>query len=86
MAAVKRHLHHVRPSWQAPTTKFTIHCTDGVELHGDTSIGQEFKIKDGVLTFFDAPEGDLQSAVSYSPSAWVSVTHIVEGKGAAAFF
>ncbi len=46
--------------------------------HRDTSPGQEFTIKDGALTFLDAPEGDLRSGVSYA--------HTVKGKSAAAFF
>lgn len=68
--------------------KFTITTADGVTLNGDTDAGQEFKIADnGILTFLDAPEEELPSAVAYSPSAWVRVSHTVKARkgGGAAF-
>ncbi|KAA1248798.1 hypothetical protein F0Q45_18630 [Mycobacterium simiae] len=56
--------------------KFTITCADGVKINGDISVGQEFKVADsGVLTFFDAPEGEVRHATAFSPSAWVSVSY-----------
>jgi len=60
--------------------KFSITCTDGVVINGDTSIEQEFKIskESGVLTFLDAPEGDKRSAVTLSPSAWAKVSYAQE--------
>lgn len=66
--------------------KFTIHSADGVKLNGDTTAGQEFKIEpNGVLTFLDAPEGDVRSAVAYSPSAWTRVSYSTKTRGRAAF-
>lgn len=66
--------------------KFSITCTDGVVINGDTSVGQEFKIskETGVLTFLDAPEGDKRSVVALSPSGWTKISY-AQGPGKAMF-
>lgn len=67
--------------------KFSITCTNGTVINGDTSAEQEFQVskESGVLTFLDAPEGDKRSATALSPSAWAKVTYVADKRGRAFF-
>lgn len=66
--------------------KFTITTTAGLELNGDTTASQEFKIEpNGVLTFLDAPEGGVRHTISYSPSGWAKVSYITKTGGGSGF-
>lgn len=62
--------------------KFTINCASGAELTGDTKLGQKFEIREnGVLAFFDAPEGPDQHVTAFAPAAWVSVGYATRSSG-----
>lgn len=57
--------------------KFKITCTDGTVLTGDPELKQRFEIgENGVLTFFDAPEGIHQSVTAFAPAAWIRVQYV----------